>query len=122
MIPMRITFIIACASLCASCIVVPVSYTEYGNRKNVSKETIDRIVIGVTTKEDVRLALGEPDFISMDEACLGYSWSKVKLLWMAAAGYNATGGAIARDYRLTIPFDEKNVVVEKQFTARSSSQ
>ena len=118
---MRLSSIIACASLCASCIVVPVNYTEYGNRKNLSKETIDKIVVGVTTKEDVLMDLGEPDFISMDETCLAYSWSKVKLLWLAAAGYNATGGTVARDYKLTITFDERNVVVDKQFTARSSS-
>jgi hypothetical protein len=118
---MRLSSIIACASLCASCIVVPVNYTEYGNRKNLSKETIDKIVVGVTTKEDVLLDLGEPDFISMDETCLEYSWSKAKLLWLAAAGYNAIGGTVARDYKLTIMFDERNVVVDKHFTARSSS-
>jgi len=119
---MRLSSIIATVSLCASCIVVPLNYTEYGNRKNLSKETIDRIVVGVTTKEDVLLELGEPDFISMGETSLAYSWRKVKLLWLAAAGYSGIGGTIARDYRLTITFDERNVVVGKQFTARSSSQ
>ena len=96
---MRLSSIIATVSLCASCIVVPLNYTEYGNRKNLSKETIDRIVVGVTTKEDVLLELGEPDFISMGETSLAYSWRKVKLLWLAAAGYSGISAGSLPGYR-----------------------
>ena len=62
---------------------------------------------GVTTKEEVFLLLGEPDYASEDGQRIGYAWKKVKM-WMVV--YNAAG-EIEKGYLLQIKFDSDNRVV-----------
>jgi hypothetical protein len=71
----------------------------------VKDETSETLQPGVTTKEDILLTLGEPDFASEDGQRLGYAWNKVKAIW-AVAGYGGGGaGEIERSYVLVIAFD-----------------
>ena len=77
------------------------------------------IIPGQTTKENVFLALGEPDEVSPDGSRLVYRWTKVKAIWIAAGPYGGGGsGRIPRKYQLIIIFDGRGVVVHREFQSR----
>lgn len=97
------------------CIVVPLSERPSPDRRqNITGEVPAFIVAGVTTRADVLLRLGEPDGTSAHD--LQFTYTKgvqtggQALLMCAAAG--CIGGSFSKmDYdRLTIQFDDKNVV------------
>ena len=96
----------------AGCIVIPipVNYHASGSRMNVNQLTASRLQPGVSTKEDVLLLLGEPDYCSQDGQTLGYSWTKVGLLLIV--GTQAGGGEteIGKNCMLEIAFDATNRV------------
>ena len=81
-------------------------------------ETVDTVVVGVTTEEELILKLGEPDEVSFDQKLLRYQWSKIKVLWAVVGPYYMNGGGGIRDYTLSITFDDNNVVSKKEFSAR----
>lgn len=97
--------------LLAGCIIIPVDYHEFGSRHNVSEKAAARLQSGVTTKEEVFLSLGEPDYVSDDGRRLGYGWSKVKAL-IIVGGYGT--GAVAeakRNYLLQLTFDPQGRLI-----------
>ena len=101
----------AAAALLAGCLIIPVDYHATGSRHNVNHKTPEVLQPGVTTKEEVFLKFGEPDFASEDGHRLGYAWTKVKAIW-AVAGYGGGGasGEIKRSYVLEAAFDASNRV------------
>lgn len=105
---------LVCLPLAASvawltgCLVIPTDYYAPGSRRNLSLSTTNLFVPGTTTKEDVFLALGEPDFASEDGQRLGYSWTKVKAIWVVASYGGGAGGEIDRSYVLETSFDASN--------------
>lgn len=82
-----------------------------GSRHNLNPKTPDALRPGVTTKEDVLLTFGEPDFASEDGQRLGYAWSMVKAFW-AIAGTIGGGvsGEVTRSYVVETSFDANNRV------------
>ncbi len=109
---------LAGVALLAGCLIVPTNYYESNSRHNLNLLTQTNLVIGVTTREDVLLLLGEPDCgIDMDQS-YGYKWSKVKAIWFIAAGSGGgggvAGGGIQHDYMLWVSFDESNRVSQTQ--------
>lgn len=95
--------------LLASCIVIPVpEYGAAGSRGNITKETADRFQVGVTTKEDVMLQLGEPDYATEDGRRIGYAWTRVKGWWFVGAYYTGAAGEVTRSYLLRLTFDDEN--------------
>lgn len=98
--------------LSTGCVVIPVDYYQAGSRQNLTPRTLQQIQVGNTTKTEVLLTLGEPDFVSESEDRLGYAWSKVKAL-VFVGGYGAAAmGEAARNYVLVIAFDESGRAVE----------
>jgi len=108
-------WIVLLSTTLAGCIVVPLSEkpSPY-RRQNITDEVPAFIVAGVTTRADVLLRLGEPDGASAHE--LQFTYTKgirtggVAMVMCAATG--CLGGSsekMAYD-RLTIQFDDKNVV------------
>ena len=67
--------------------------------------------VGETTREEILLVLGEPDFVSEDGRRFGCLWSKVKAIW-AIASYGGSGaaGEITRSYLIETSFDRSNRV------------
>lgn len=104
----------AVATALAGCIV-PTDFHTGESRENVDRHSAERFVPGVTSKEDVVLALGEPDAVSADGSTLAYSWRKVKAIWAAAGGYSAGIGTVERDYHLILSFDESDILTSSQF-------
>ena len=86
----------------AGCLVVPVNYYQTGSRHKVSAKSLKP---GVTTKEELLLMLGEPDFYSEDGQRFGYAWTNVKAIW--GTSFHASG-EYERSYVLAASFDASN--------------
>jgi hypothetical protein len=100
-----------CSIVLAGCIIIPVDYHATGSRHNVTSESTNALCIGVTTREDVLLTLGEPDFVSEDSRRFGYLWTKVKAIWAVASyGGSGAGGEITQSYLIETSFDPCNRV------------
>lgn len=94
------------AVLLSGCIAIPMDTYGSGSRANVSTETLSKLRPGITTREEVLLMLGEPDYgHNDDELILVYKWEKVEgiNLFPATMVYGTT-------YLLNIKFDEENRV------------
>jgi hypothetical protein len=95
--------------LLGGCLIVPVpEYDAAGSRGNITKETSDQFQTGVTTKEDVLLQLGEPDYATDDGRQIGYEWTRVKAWWFVGGGYSGAAGEVLRSYLLRLTFDEED--------------
>ena len=106
--------------LCSGCIAIPTDFYGYGTRRNVSEETEAKLVVGVTTKEDVLLALGQPDLAMSDDATFIYKWEKIKGVGISLVPLpNALGAPVdfQKDFQLRLKFDENGVLVEKRFSS-----
>jgi len=68
----------------------------------------------VSTKEDVLLQPGEPDFASEDERRLGYGWTKAKVFLIVASPLSGEIGStkITGTRILKVSFDESNLVTQ----------
>ena len=90
----------------AGCLIIPVPHSDSGYaRTNVVAHASDQFVPGRTTREEVIVALGEPDAVSRDESQLAYRSEKVVAWWIIAGGYNATGGTIYKNHFYIFEFD-----------------
>jgi len=111
----RLGLCVIFGAICAGCIIIPTDYHTSDSRTNIREETTTTINPGHTTKEDVFLAFGEPDEVSPDGRRLIYRWIKVKAIW---GTYGGGGGDIKKEYNLVITFNERGVVVHREFQSR----
>ena len=68
----------------------------------------------MSTKEDVLLQPGEPDFASEDERRLGYGWTEAKVFLIVASPLSGEIGStkITGTRILEVLFDESNLVTQ----------
>ncbi len=110
------------ALLGTGCLVVPVPTNRLGDysRKDIKPEVMANLVVGVTTREDVLLCLGEPDVWNDQTGQYRYHWERVKwdIFWAVGGGYNADGGDIPvnKNYDLIVSFDRAGVVSGRNFS------
>ena len=90
------------------CLVIPMNYYAGGSRRNLNLKSEQRLQPGGMTKEDVFCLLGEPDFASEDGTELGYSWRKVKAIWIIASQGGGASGEFKKSYLLHLTFDGSN--------------
>jgi outer membrane protein assembly factor BamE (lipoprotein component of BamABCDE complex) len=103
--------IAAGAMMLAGCLIIPTDYHAAGSRRNLDPKTPATLRPGVTTKEEIFLSLGEPDFVSEDGRRLGYAWTKVKAIYAIAGPYGGgASGEVQRSYVLEASFDASNRV------------
>ena len=96
-------------------IPIPMDRHTLDSRTNVREETTTTIIPGQTTKEDVFLALGEPDEVSPDGSRLVYRWTKVKLVLIIVGPGGGASIPITKGYKLIITLDERGVVLHREF-------
>lgn len=96
--------------LSGGCLILPMNYHTAASRHNINLQTTNLLAIGSTTKQEVLLTLGEPDFSSPDEQRLGYLWSKVKCVWAIGGMGGGAAGEITRSYLVETSFDSSNRV------------
>jgi len=100
------------SALLTGCLIFPLGYYTEPSRKNVSERPPDKIVPGVTSREEVLLLLGEPDKASADEREFWYIAEKAVWGWMLLApGPGGGGGDIFYSaYVLTLSFNGDGIV------------
>ena len=103
---------VLCCAVLAGCLIIPVDYHAAGSRHNVTLKSTNALHLGATTREDVLLALGEPDFVSEDGRRFGYLWTKVKAIWIVASTSGGGGGEITKSYLIETSFDQSNRVAD----------
>ena len=91
-----------------SCLVFP---TISDSRKNIDKDTAASLQAGVTTKEDVLLQLGEPDFVSEDERQLNYVWTGPGVVFIGPSVSEKMGDY---DYTLLLTFSAEDVLEQTE--------
>ena len=99
---------LALAYSTTSCLIIPIPPVHSGYaRTNVNQHAQEQFVPGKTTREDIIMAFGEPDAVSMDEHHLAYRSEKVVALWIAGGGYSASGGTIYKNHFYVFEFDSQ---------------
>lgn len=107
----------ALAFVLAGCLIIPTDYHAVGSRHNLTTQSTNLFRIGLTTQEEVLLALGEPDYVSDDGQRFGYTWSKVKAI-LIVISTSGGGGEFPRNYLIEAGFDASNRVSHVQFRAK----
>ncbi len=108
------TLLIAALSAIQGCVVIPTP--KVGNypdsRENVDEHTPGRFRVGVTTREEVLLTLGEADYISPDEEVISYGWNKLAaVVFLMPVGWTGGGGPVpGRSRFLVFSFDKAGVL------------
>jgi len=104
---------------------VPPHYDQY-SRENVEEKVPEFITSGVTTREDVMMALGEPDGVALDESWFVYGSAYCEGgmgLFMAAGGAAGVIATTAVQYRrLILQFDPHGIVTQPTFEALTCAQ
>ncbi len=107
---LRCGALLAAVLALAGCpIPLPAGY-QASSRENLPAEPLDWVTVGVTTREDVLLKLGEADGEAPDGSWLAYgsAYAKGGVLFVLFAGSSAAGagGETVRYHRLIISFDD----------------
>lgn len=94
----------------AGCLVIPTPHRDTGYaRTNLTTLTPQEFTPGQSAREDVMLALGEPDAVSADEQKLAYRSEKTVAAWIMfiGGGYSgeAFGGGINQERFYVFEFD-----------------
>jgi hypothetical protein len=107
------------------CVFIPIPTKHYDSgyaRTNINQHVQQQFVPGRTTREDIIVALGEPDAVSLDELHLAYRSEKAVALWILAAGggYSGvlTGGTIYKNRFFVFDFNSQG----RFQTARQTGQ
>jgi outer membrane protein assembly factor BamE (lipoprotein component of BamABCDE complex) len=99
---------LAFAGCLTGCLVIPAPPTDSGYaRTNLDRHTPEQFTPGMATREDVVLALGEPDAVSWDECQLAYRSEKVVGFWMFGGYGGGDAGAIYKDHFYFFEFDPR---------------
>jgi len=101
--------------LLGGCLIIPTNYHTPGSRHNITGQTTNLFQIGITTREEILLALGEPDFASVDGQRLGYRWSKVEALLIVTSYGSGSGAEFVHSYLIEASFDPSNRVSRVRF-------
>ena len=100
--PLLLTF----AGCLTGCLVIPTPHTDSGHaRANVDRHTPEQFTPGRTTREEVIMALGEPDAVSRDELQLAYRSEKIVAFWVVGAYGSGKGGTIYKNRYHVFDFD-----------------
>lgn len=119
---LRWLVLLATVPALAGCPVPLPSGYQAASRENVPAEPLDWLTVGVTTRTDVLLKLGEADGAAPDGSWLAYGSAYSHgglLLVMAAGGSAAAGGGQSVEYRrLIVSFDAGGLVTAVDFITR----
>lgn len=119
----HVIFTIGLLVLFIGCIILPT--TEYVDRQGVktrsviTKESLEFIHLGNTTKEKVLLRLGEPDLVWKKEKIFLYRWVVAKGI-IAYASPGPGTPVFFKECLLLIEFDEKDIVKRYEIKAEET--
>ena len=113
---LAVTSVVLLLLSATGCVFIPIPTKHYDSghaRTNINQHAQEQFAPGKSTREDVVMALGEPDAVSWDERELAYRSEKVVALWILAAGggYSGvvTGGNIYKNRFYVFEFDSQGL-------------
>jgi hypothetical protein len=98
---------------CSTCCLLPASpSTNIMSRGPIDDETLSFIQVGVTTKEDVLLKLGNPTFCSKNDDSLEYCWPRFYggLMIILTDSKNGATLGIGKKHCVSVEFDEHGIL------------
>jgi hypothetical protein len=100
------TLLLTLAGCLTGCLIIPTPHSDSGYaRTNVDLHTPEQFTPGVTTRQDIIMALGEPDAVSWDECQMAYRSEKIVGLWMFGGYGGGDAGTIYKDHFYFFEFD-----------------
>ncbi len=98
--------------LCVGCVsITPEHVVGLFSRQPIEKESLEFLEIGSTTREDVLLRLGDPDYARDSERIFVYHWvtkSEKEIGWLDYR--EASKFETRKRYQVIIGFDEAGIV------------
>jgi outer membrane protein assembly factor BamE (lipoprotein component of BamABCDE complex) len=126
---LRVAKLLCISFICAGCIILPIPTKEHYcntsecnkmlSRRHIPEDRLDFINVGKTTKEEILLKIGEPDWSSNEDNTFEYHWSMVKgyvviiiVFFVPYGGASGTANAIpwVKKHYFLIQFDDQNKV------------
>ena len=111
---LRTLLLVAVLFLCAGCFFWAYSHPGSGSsRTDVDDKTLESIIVGSTTIEDILLRLGEPEEHYDAPTVFLYRWVRVKGFFFFGVAPSRAGGVASEsttEYTLHIAFDENDKV------------
>jgi len=114
---------------CTGCLMVPIPTPEHQKddlpgRTNVSKESIESLKPGITTRLEVLQRLGSPDGVFDNDRTFVYLWSKSAgyFLWAVFSQVQAAGGleTVGAGHALIIRFDDAGALVSHEAATKNN--
>jgi hypothetical protein len=106
-------FLLGCAALIfPGCFIpTPEHHEDFQTRGAVDEDVIGSLKIGTTSREEILLAFGEPDYCWARERKALYHWKMTWAYWaiLGPGGGGATGSAM-RNYVLLLEFDPTGIL------------
>ena len=97
---------LAVALLCAGCVAVPLpDHGHLGGHLEITEEQRADLVVGQTTREDVLLAYGVPEYTVDGDRVFLYRWTTSRGYWAVYLYFTAAGDAIRTRHMLLMEFD-----------------
>ena len=91
------------------CVIIPTlehHTDEYNTRGIIDEETISFMKPRFTSKEEVLLKLGEPEYVWNNGLKFVYHWKVTRGFLIYGAGYTGGINSLGKDYILLIHFDQ----------------
>ena len=104
----RVALGLACASLLSACIVVPA-----GNLLGPAAVPATAVAVlkpGTSSRVDVLMTLGDPDYRYGADRAFGYRWSETLAWVIFGGGYSAAGFPIDEMQMLMIEFGDEGLI------------
>ena len=111
--------------LTPGCLIVPTVRHSRSDQHRwmITEESIEFIELGSTTRTQVLLKLGEPDYVWDDGARFLYYWKTTDAVFLWAVGYGYSGAAgaedIGWDWGLYLRFDPAGIIQEVERDSKS---
>ena len=100
----------------SACIYIPTpQHTILEGRGMIGIEEIEDFKIDTTSREEVLLRFGEPDFTLNEQSIFAYSWTRVQGYLFIGGGYSGTGGPVGKTTLLLFEFDSMNLLKRFEF-------
>ena len=116
---LRCALIVTLAVATAGCPVPFKSGYSDTSRQNLSADSARQLAIGVSTRQDVLIRLGEPDQSAPDESWFiyGSTYGQGGIVFVLFAGGSAAGAGWEKmEYRrLLVTFDERGLLTNADF-------
>jgi len=107
-----IFFLLAGISL-SGCVIIPTP--AHGGKGVVSAEVVQSFILGKTTRAEVLLQLGSPNYRFDQDRFIAYDWTQIVGYWGAGGQGGGDAGGI-KDYRiLCMEFSQDNRLKKYKF-------